>query len=89
MFTVYNTESGRSFDHYPTERKAKNALKKLQTHESTQRKPQAYACVTREWYDSNINIMVERINMMSQQPYMERLYTPSYCSPASESYWSM
>ena len=33
--------------------------------------------------------MVERINLMSGEPYMERLNTPPYLSPASETYWSM
>ena len=33
--------------------------------------------------------MVTRINMMSGLPYQEAEDTPSYCSPASEAYWSM
>jgi len=33
--------------------------------------------------------MVQRHNMMSGLPYMEAEDTPSYCSPASEAYWSM
>lgn len=34
-------------------------------------------------------VMVERRNLMSGLPYMEDINTPSYCSPACESYWSM
>jgi hypothetical protein len=33
--------------------------------------------------------MVERVNLMTKKTYMERADTPNYCSPASESYWSM
>jgi hypothetical protein len=33
--------------------------------------------------------MVERTNMMGGAKYMERFDTPNYCSPSSESYWSM
>ena len=34
-------------------------------------------------------VMVERINLMSGEKYMEDINTPHYCSPAFESYWSM
>ena len=33
--------------------------------------------------------MVEKTNMMGGGKFMERFDTPHYCSPASESYWSM
>ena len=32
---------------------------------------------------------VTRHNMMSGLPYQERYDTPRFCSPSSESYWSM
>jgi len=32
---------------------------------------------------------VTRRNMISGLPYQERYDTPRYCSPSSESYWSM
>jgi hypothetical protein len=32
---------------------------------------------------------VMRTNMMSGTPFYERYDTPYYCSPSSESYWSM
>lgn len=34
-------------------------------------------------------VMVTRINLMSGKPYEEDINTPSCCSPASETYWSM
>ena len=40
-------------------------------------------------YRAKIEKMVERVNMMSGKKYMESVNTPAYCSPASESYWSM
>ncbi len=33
--------------------------------------------------------MVEKTNMMGGGKFTERFDTPHYCSPASESYWSM
>ena len=33
--------------------------------------------------------MVKRTNMMGGGEYEERFDTPNYCSPSSESYWSM
>lgn len=33
--------------------------------------------------------MVEKTNMMTGKKFLERENTPYYCSPASESYWSM
>lgn len=32
---------------------------------------------------------VKRVNSMSQKPFWERYDTPYYCSPSSETYWSM
>jgi hypothetical protein len=32
---------------------------------------------------------VTKINMMSGKEYQERFDTPNFCSPSSESYWSM
>jgi hypothetical protein len=33
--------------------------------------------------------MVEKTNMMGGGKFLERYDTPHFCSPASESYWSM
>lgn len=32
---------------------------------------------------------VTRINLMNGKEYLERYDTPSFCSPSSESFWSM
>jgi hypothetical protein len=39
-------------------------------------------------YYNNIEKQVTRTNLMSGKEYQESINTPSYCSPASESYWS-
>ena len=41
-----------------------------------------------EYYSRPVK-MVERINLMSGLPYMEAEDTPNFCSPSSETYWSM
>jgi hypothetical protein len=33
--------------------------------------------------------MVEKVSIMTGKTFWEREDTPSFCSPASESYWSM
>jgi hypothetical protein len=33
--------------------------------------------------------LIARRNLMSGQEYLESVFTPNYCSPSSESYWSM
>lgn len=40
-----------------------------------------------EYYD-NIP-MVERVNLMTGEKYLEKANTPPHLSPACESYWSM
>jgi hypothetical protein len=55
-------------------------------------------CRKAGWSENELNIvdnktyrprMVERTNLMSGIKYMEDVNTPNFCSPASESYWSM
>ena len=41
-----------------------------------------------ERYEIHVT-MVERTNMMGGGKFQERYDTPYYCSPSSESYWSM
>lgn len=43
-----------------------------------------------EGYRCEIHVtMVEKTNMMGGGRFTERYDTPNFCSPASESYWSM
>lgn len=43
---------------------------------------------TKTFYDS-IELSVTKTNLLSGQEFQERANTPSYCSPSSESFWSM
>lgn len=38
---------------------------------------------------SAVEPMIEMTNMMTGEKYKESINTPNYCSPSSESYWSM
>ena len=52
------------------------------------REPQ-YAVTGIDDYRANVVKMVERVNMMTGEKYMEPSNTPGYMSPSRESYWSM
>ena len=52
------------------------------TYANTYRASQGYRLEFHETY-------VTRVNMMGGKEYQERYDTPRYCSPSSESYWSM
>ena len=41
------------------------------------------------YYKQHIEKTVTRVNLMSGKEYQERVNTPIYMSPASETYWSM
>jgi hypothetical protein len=52
--------------------------------------PEKEYCVARaDVFTNDIEKMVERTNLMSKKKYWESINTPNYCSPASETYWSM
>lgn len=42
-----------------------------------------------EWRFEIHETYVKRINIMSGKEFTERFDTPYYCSPSSETYWSM
>jgi hypothetical protein len=61
-----------------------------------------FAACTRDYIDTVVDCLrvdgfipelhetyVTRVNMMSGLKYQERYDTPRFCSPSSESYWSM
>jgi alkaline phosphatase len=41
------------------------------------------------YFHDEIEAIVERTNIMSGQVFYERIKVPYYCSPSSETYWSM
>jgi hypothetical protein len=42
-----------------------------------------------ENFRDNVEQIVQRTNIMSGDAIFERINTPYYCSPSSETYWSM
>lgn len=51
--------------------------------------PQSLAVAESMDYINNIKQLIEKTNLMTGKKYMEDVNTPHYCSPASETYWSM
>jgi hypothetical protein len=41
------------------------------------------------YFHDEIEAIVERTNIMSGKTFYERINVPYYCSPSSETYWSM
>ena len=48
-----------------------------------------YAIAEAGNFHTFIEKSVEKTNMMSGKKFMEKANTPYYCSPSSETYWSM
>ena len=89
MFVIYNRNTGYTRGkEYQRIGAAQRAADKFNEYEQTKRNPQHYAIMDQQEYEEKINVMVERINIQSGQPYMEKLNTPGFMSPASEAYWS-
>lgn len=92
-FYIVNNGTGRVWgkaqwhkQSYTTERGAKIACTKLNKADGN----------TAQWkvvdvadYVAPPVKMVERVNLMSGEKFMEAEDTPNFCSPASEAYWSM
>jgi hypothetical protein len=77
---------GTRTDKWATERAAKGVLTRMVKTTGYLRSELTVMSI--EDYVAQVP-MVERVNMMTGVTYMERADTPSYCSPASEAYWSM
>jgi len=84
MFVVYHIKSTMADRRYKREQDARLRVAKL-----SDTRPGEYAYNTEDAYDRDVVHMVERVNLMSGQKYMEKSNTPNFLSPASEAYWSM
>jgi hypothetical protein len=51
--------------------------------------PGPYGVASVEHYVSRVVRKVTKVNMMTGQEYQEDSNTPGFCSPSSETYWSM
>jgi len=91
-YYIVNVGTGRAWgkmnwlkQRYETERGAKIACTKMnKAHGNTAQ----WKIMPISEFEAQPVKMVERVNLMSGQKYMEAEDTPIFCSPASESYWS-
>jgi hypothetical protein len=98
-YVIYHNETtkilGGASKSYKTLGAAKAAITRLQnkipvSDMGTERDPVfVYAIAEINYFYKNIEKTVERTNLMSGKTFRESVNTPSYCSPSSESYWSM
>ena len=94
MFVIYNKattaivkERSYSRAHYATETAAKAAITRFAKKGICAKDEVAVA--ESGYYYENIEARVKRTNLMSGKEFTESVNTPYYCSPSSESYWSM
>ena len=99
-YVIYHNETtkllGGSSKSYKTMGAAKAAISRLRKTVPVSELNNAakdplfvYAIAEINYFYKNIEQTVERTNMMSGKTFRESVNTPYYCSPASESYWSM
>jgi hypothetical protein len=87
MFVVYHVKSTMEQKRYKHHGHARNYAAKLNVARAEGR--HEYAVATVEYYNTKVVKMVECFNLMTGKKYLEPSNTPSYMSPACESYWSM
>lgn len=86
--TRYAGRKGRYDDPiFETERAAKSHITRIVNAGQFKREDLAIAEVSH--FHSKIEKQVVRKNLLSGKEFVEPINTPNYCSPASESYWSM
>jgi hypothetical protein len=90
-YVIYNTNTTilLTDKRYATERAAKSARTRLLKKAGDKYADQDFSIAEAKDFYQNIELMVERVNLMSGKKYMESVNTPSYCSPSCEAYWSM
>lgn len=84
MYIVYNVNSHSDNRRFETVRGAKIACTSM-----NKKSKDEYAVASIQEFDTKVVKMVEKTNLMSGEKFMERSDTPYYCSPSSETYWSM
>lgn len=88
-YVAYETESTRKLNMrtYKSAAAAKAAVTRAACKGNID--PADYSIAEVNDFYTNIEKKVVRTNLLSGQEYEEGVNTPSYMSPASESYWSM
>lgn len=85
MYIVYHEESTMEAGRFETFAGAKRSM----TAKNRKLAVPEYAVAEESYYNTNIVYIVERTNLLSGAKFKEPSNTPNYCSPSSESYWSM
>ncbi len=90
--TIVKRTNGRT--QYPTERGATMSMYKADAESrwnDTSRIDNVprFVVMSYDSFNKYLNPMVERVNIMSGKTFMEPRDTPYFCSPSSETYWSM
>lgn len=80
---VYHVASTMAKGRYTRAQDARALVAKLNAKD-----PGAYAWARLARYDRQVVFLVERVNLVSGQKFVEPSNTPCHLSPASESYWS-
>lgn len=98
-YVIYHNETtkilGGAGKSYKTLAAAKAVLTRMQnkipvSDLNTERNPIfIYSIAEINEFYKNIEKTVERTNLMTGKTFRESVNTPYYCSPSSESYWSM
>ena len=86
-YIIYETKTTRIVgmkNGYPSERGAKMMRTKLQNKMNKE-----LAIAESSDFFENIEMMVTKKNLMSDEEYEEAVNTSLHMSPASETYWSM
>ena len=91
MFTIVDMSTKRIVRRagdvsFVSERGAKISAAKL--NKCSTAPVRRYVVMSKESFDKYLNPMVERVNILTGQKFMELRATPNFCSPAYESYWS-
>lgn len=88
-YVVFEIETTLILDrrYHATERAAKSALTRAVNKGGYTRDELDIA--ESSVFSSTIEKFVTKTNLMTGKEYEERVNTPIYCSPSSESYWSM
>lgn len=84
-YIVYNIETSRIEDTYRSETSAKRERTRLNNRAGAVK----FAYAAADVYYAEIEQQVERVNLMTGKTFKESVNTPYYCSPSSETYWSM
>lgn len=83
MYVVYHIKSTMVHKIYMSESSARRSATAM-----NRRHPGQYNYAGLDDYNCDVVYMVERVNLITGEKYMEPSNTPAHCSPSTETYWS-